>query len=1391
MIIQHAGVDIGKIETTLSPFHIYRGRSVEETPEAMLKKEYYAVTGACLMIRKSLLDQFGAFDERFVNSYEDVDLCLRIRSKGYSVMYNPSSVVIHLESQTPGRNDNDKQNQLLFNSIWSEIISVSNVSYLRMVESLTRDVLVENPHSIKSLENLIFVYKELNETELLQKYQNRLNEVTKKQNNYARISIIIPVYNGIQYTRQCLKHLFDVTPLDLSFEVIIVDNASQDSTKVEIEEYQKNIPQLRYIRNDVNLGFAKACNIGIKNSNSKYIVLLNNDTLPTALWLETLVHTLDNNSKIGIGGSFLLFPETELIQHSGIDIGSYLDVNVVKPIFPFHTNQYCHRTSISKKTSFEVPAVTGACMILRKKMIETIGLFDENFLNGCEDVDYCIRAKEAGFSIVMVPESIVFHYEGRTEGRADKIDENLLYLANKHSGKNIVTVAPEQTYNQYHYARLQELHRSQVNNVEISYTALSLAKVLNLKNEVEIIEKTISFQNSVEPIFSVIIPVKNGAEYTKHCISSLIEFTPKNSLEIIIVDNNSTDETKQIVSTFSENSNVIYIYNQTPKNYSESNNQGANIAKGKYLVFLNNDTKVFPYWAEFLCLAFENDENIAIQGSRLLYSNHTIQHTGIEFSNEIIKGKNVFVHNHSFLAYNAWNEAVLQSRTVPMVTGAMLSVRKEIFESLNGFDEKYQFGHEDLDICLATLQKGYTVFYNSAVVAYHFESKTKLQEGIQKFKRYQNDTSNLDFKNQQYFSKKWDLFISQKFGENLDSVRNLSMLKKSILITMYGWNESGGGTSYPKAIAKSLVLLGYDVTVVFAAGNNGNAQTPYEVVHSYEDGVRLFGVYNRPTTFLDDKNPLREITDPKIESIFNDVLTQTKPDIVHFHNFLGLGYSLAKIAKEFGAKTYYTTHNYHPIDPRLYLFTDNLERWKNVILSDNSDLVNAIPQGNELFEQRKISILSIISENIDLIFPVSQRQKQLLVEFGFQTEKMIVLNQIAEIHPTAQEVKDIRTVHNPLQIAYIGGVMPHKGVHSLIASVQPFDVQQIQVHIFGFVEEKYLTFLKSIDAKKNVVWEGSYGANELESKLSKIDLIVLPSLWEDCAPLTITESLGYNIPVVGPSLGGFTDFIFHGINGYLYNPDDPRAIVDILNKIIADKTIIRTLKSNSFVPYGFEDVVQSYNGLYQTNSIKTLNFEEQVLRKIESSNSQNSTKEHEVGFSRIKATGILPSTLPNPFYLNLGCGNDIREGFINVDMFSDNPSVVYMDIRKLPLPNETVDGIIASDVLEHFSHRDTEAILKEWSRVIKVGGEIVIRSPSLRKQAEMYLNGTWDADIASFMIFGGQSNPGDFHCIGFDETTIRRYLHRVGLKVFKFEEPDVSQESGYRNINFTVWATKQ
>ncbi len=179
------------------------------------------------------------------------------------------------------------------------------------------------------------------------------------------------------------------------------------------------------------------------------------------------------------------------------------------------------------------------------------------------------------------------------------------------------------------------------------------------------------------------------------------------------------------------------------------------------------------------------------------------------------------------------------------------------------------------------------------------------------------------------------------------------------------------------------------------------------------------------------------------------------------------------------------------------------------------------------------------------------------------------------------------------------------------------------------------------------------------------------------------------------------------------------------------------------------------------------------------------------GFSNKKAIGQLPDILPSPLYLNLGCGKDIRDGFINIDLFSDDPNVVMMDIRSLDLPMNSVDGILASDVLEHFSHRETDEILKEWARVLKPDGELVIRCPSLRLQCKAYMNGVWDADIASYMIFGGQTNPGDYHCIGFDEESISKHIRHAGLEIVTFEEIDTPQDRGYINLNMTIHCKKK
>lgn len=179
------------------------------------------------------------------------------------------------------------------------------------------------------------------------------------------------------------------------------------------------------------------------------------------------------------------------------------------------------------------------------------------------------------------------------------------------------------------------------------------------------------------------------------------------------------------------------------------------------------------------------------------------------------------------------------------------------------------------------------------------------------------------------------------------------------------------------------------------------------------------------------------------------------------------------------------------------------------------------------------------------------------------------------------------------------------------------------------------------------------------------------------------------------------------------------------------------------------------------------------------------------GFSNKKAKGVLPNPLPEQVYLNLGCGKDIREGFINIDIFSDDDRVVFMDIRKLELDDNSVDIILASDVLEHFSHRETMNVLKEWIRVLKPGGEIIIRCPSLKLQAKAYISGAWNADIASYMIFGGQTNPGDYHCVAFDEHSISAKLNSLDCDVLEIREEDYPQDKGFINLNMTIKARKK
>lgn len=209
-----------------------------------------------------------------------------------------------------------------------------------------------------------------------------------------KASIIIPLWNGKEYIETCLQTVFAQNYPDL--EVIVVDNASTDGGG---ELVQSTFPQVIYIRNLYNLGFAGACNVGLNVAQGEVMILLNQDTIGHDNWLNFLVDCMITDSKSGIGGCKLLY-EDGTVQHAG-----------GKLIEPFWDTEHL----VENDGTVPIDYVTGATMAIRRDCFEQVGYLDENFYPAySEDIDYCLRAKAVGWQIVYEPKAVLTHYESRS-----------------------------------------------------------------------------------------------------------------------------------------------------------------------------------------------------------------------------------------------------------------------------------------------------------------------------------------------------------------------------------------------------------------------------------------------------------------------------------------------------------------------------------------------------------------------------------------------------------------------------------------------------------------------------------------------------------------------------------------------------------------------------------------------------------------------------------------------------------------------------------------------------------------------------------------------------------------------------------------------------------------
>jgi len=245
---------------------------------------------------------------------------------------------------------------------------------------------------------------------------------TATSSDAPRISIIIPLYNKVEYTKQCLEALTLNTDQSLGYEVVLVDNASTDGTA----DYLRTLSgDVTIVTNRKNLGFAKGCNQGGRIARGRYLVFLNNDTIPHPGWLDGLIKGTEQDGA-DIVGARLLYPNGRA-QHAGVAFNEQSIGYHIFNGFP------ADAPAVNRKRFMQ--CVTAACMLVKRELFTELGGFDEGYLNGFEDVDFCLRAGERGRRILYTPESVLIHFEETSEGRKAHDEPNIRRFLARWQGK--------------------------------------------------------------------------------------------------------------------------------------------------------------------------------------------------------------------------------------------------------------------------------------------------------------------------------------------------------------------------------------------------------------------------------------------------------------------------------------------------------------------------------------------------------------------------------------------------------------------------------------------------------------------------------------------------------------------------------------------------------------------------------------------------------------------------------------------------------------------------------------------------------------------------------------------------------------------------------------------
>lgn len=598
--------------------------------------------------------------------------------------------------------------------------------------------------------------------------------------------------------------------------------------------------------------------------------------------------------------------------------------------------------------------------------------------------------------------------------------------------------------------------------------------------------KAFSFDKPKRPMVSIVIPVFNKFNLTYECLHSLRDnISDSIDYEVIVVDNNSADQSHLLAQM----DGLVYIRNKDNLGFVDGCNVGAKKAKGKFIVFLNNDAVVEPNWLESLVESIQTIPNAGLVGSKIIYPDGRLQEAGgVIFKDG--SGNNYGKNDHpDRYQYN-------YVRDVDYCSGASIIITRQLFESFGGFDQLYAPAYyEDTDLAFKVRKAGLRVIYQPESVIYHIEGATAGTSTSSGFKKYQAI-------NHDKFLKRWSETLSSSHydTEQLYEARDRNATKYALIMDEnIPTPDQDSGSVRMLRMIESLLELGYKVTFF----PNNTQKKPKYLRPLQQAGVEV--VYGEVTgqQFLKEHGHIY------------DLVILSRPRIGSYYIDLCQGFCKK-------AKIIYDTVDLHYL--RLHRQADF------ATTSEDKEYLLDMSKKHEVLEK-------FLMSETDQTLVVSQAEVEILKDAG--CKNVTVVSNIHSIDSDSYK----HGFDDRKNLLFVGGYAHHPNIDAIrwfVTDIFPLILKKdprIQLHVVGSqMPDDLREFLEN---ENNVIVDGF--VENLGPLLRSTRVFIAPLRYGAGVKGKIGQAIEHGMPVVSTSIGAEGMFLQDGVSAMVGDTEEAFA----------------------------------------------------------------------------------------------------------------------------------------------------------------------------------------------------------------------------------------------------------